>query len=139
MDIRSFGRAVLASAILAAALGLGTAEARILVSSMEEQIIGRGQVVVAHVPYIKHRTMERIQSDLISDNPKRLRPCSDPKRRGLQPPNMAYTNLKTVNGYYMAGGNVFLTDGLLYAFLSRDFSPETGRASGMDKDSKLGK
>lgn len=124
------------AAAMAAALMLlaALAEARIAISPAQEQVAGEGQIRNAGAAYIKeYPPLQIIQDTIIKWNKSRLTIFSDINRRGLHPVHLLITKNSRVNAFSVAGGHIFVSDAMTKAFMARNFDPNTGKTSGMEK------
>ena len=118
--------AVLAAATIASAFTASNAEARILVSPAEEQQAGFGEISRSGVVYQEtNPALQLVQDTIIRWNKDRLQKYADNSRRGLRPMHLLITNGK-INAYSIPGGHIFVSDGLITAFMAREFDPYTG-------------
>ena len=115
------------------------AEAHIVLTPMQEQQIGWGEIY--HAPIAYQRTtpaLALLQETLMQANPGKLPLYTDDNHRGLRYPHLMITNRTRVNAREIPGGHVFISDALIAAFLSYGFDPQTGRTSGMQKERDFG-
>lgn len=117
---------VLAAATIASAFTVSDAEARIMVSPAEEQQAGFGEISRSEVVYQEtNPALQLVQDTIIRWNKDRLQKYADNSRRGLRPMHLLITNGK-INAYSIPGGHIFVSDGLITAFMAREFDPYTG-------------
>ena len=117
---------VLAAATIASAFTVSDAEARILVSPAEEQQAGFGEISRSGVVYQEtNPALQLVQDTIIRWNKDRLQKYTANSRRGLRPVHLLITNGK-INAYSIPGGHIFVSDGLITAFMAREFDPYTG-------------
>ena len=115
------------------------AEAQIRLTPLQEQQIGQGQINSARIAYqASSPPLGLIQDTIIKWNQGRLSPYRDNNHRGLRTPHILYTNNSRINAYSLPGGHIFVSDALITAFLSREFDPNTGVPSGMQKENQFG-
>jgi hypothetical protein len=125
---------IIINLLLAAILAVSPAEASIRLTPQEEQVAGKGQLLLEQVAYLPDvPALSLMQQNLMRFNKDRLQPYKTDNVRGLHPVHMMLTNKKFVNAYCLAGGHVFLSDAMTVAFLARSYDPVTGETSGMQK------
>ena len=128
-------------AMIAAILivSFNNAEARITLTPAQEQQIGRGQINSENIAYQKdHLQLTTIQNTIIKWNRNRLKAYTNAHIRGLRNPNLLITNRSRVNAYSLPGGHIFVSDAMVVAFMSREFDPNTGVTTGMQKENRFG-
>ena len=132
--MRKEGFRTVAAMVAAFMLIAAPAEARIAISPAQEQVAGEGQIRNAGVAYIEeYPPLQIIQDTIIRWNPGRLAVFRDSSRRGLRPVHLLITNESKVNAFSVAGGHIFVSDAMVKAFMARNFNPNTGNVSGLEK------
>ncbi len=113
----------------------GSVEARINLTPVQEQQVGKWQIRDAGAAYLEvSPALATIQNELIFSNLDRLCPYRNNNSRGLRPPHLLCTNDSRVSAYSVPGGHTFVSDTMVTAFLSRDFDPYTGVSTGERKE-----
>ena len=132
----------LLSALLAVSVFAGVqqpAEARIVLTPLQEQQVGWGKINQAGAVYQQdNQILGKIQDDLIRANKGRLVAYKDDNHRGIRTPHLLITNRTLSNAFSVPGGHIFITDAMIASFLSVRFNPDTGGCLGMQKEREFG-
>ena len=130
---------ILAASIVAMSCWSSSTEAQIKLTPAQEQQVGQGQINNARIAYqASCPQLGMIQDTIIKWNRDRLASYRDDNHRGLRTPHMLVTNKSRVNAYSLPGGHIFVSDAMIAAFMSREFDPNTGISSGLQKESQFG-
>ena len=98
---------IIINLLLAAILAVSPAEASIRLTPQEEQVAGKGQLLLEQVAYLPDvPALSLMQQNLMRFNKDRLQPYKTDNVRGLHPVHMMLTNKKFVNAYCLAGQGV---------------------------------